>query len=42
MILINDLSRGIQANSEILLKKIEEIIKSGKYILGEQNSKFEQ
>ena len=42
MILINDLSRSIQANSETLLKKIEEIIKSGKYILGDQNLKFEQ
>jgi dTDP-4-amino-4,6-dideoxygalactose transaminase len=42
MILINDLSRSVQANSEQLIIKIQEIIKSGRYILGEQNSIFEE
>jgi aminotransferase EvaB len=42
MILINDLSRSVQANSEQLIVKIQEIIESGKYILGEQNSIFEE
>jgi len=42
MIFINDLSRSVQANSEQLIKKIQEIIKSGRYILGEQNLKFEE
>jgi aminotransferase EvaB len=42
MILINDLSRSVQANSAPLLEKIKVIIKSGRYILGEQNLIFEQ